>query len=526
MKRVKKSLACLITAALIRTSLPLPASAQLRGSTPIRTQVSGFARLSPAAQMQPALSVDTSLTHPNLSSISLFPFAIPSIIEPERMVSLITGQMSSPGAAPAQIVADSERVAHVRHAGIGKQPAQVPSSLVNNNSDLAVRSAAAKAVSELRLDVPTSFEALFDGLKMLDAKDLKTDGSESAVAVPQGIQSATVRRSALLSRGVPAVIGKKTEAVDAVAASRPAETVIRASGGKRSIGVPAAATAAPSAPWKFQDDASVLAAFDEKVVGMAGTFQTIPKGKFMMGSDPARDKGHRFDEAHHEVDIEYDYEMQTTPLTWGQLLRIVDLSTTKITIPYFARDPKYADGGKHEMLQGIAVNSDHPAVNISWEDVQRLIAYVNEVFARSGIDRIVRLPSESEWEKAARADSDDPYPVKASMFGTIRMALKRVAWFSDNARVRTHAVGKKPANKFGLRDMFGNVWEWMQDKYSADYKDAPTDGSAQEKAGSRRVIRGGSWFSEAFLLRTRNRGEAVPLYGASTFGARLVRSRR
>lgn len=289
-------------------------------------------------------------------------------------------------------------------------------------------------------------------------------------------------------------------------------------------GTPASASAvasAPAVPWRFQDPAEALKAFDEKVVGMAATFQNIPKGTFKMGS-PASDKERSSDEVQHEVNIGYDYEMQTTPMTWGQLLRIVDLSTTKITIPDFAKDPKNSDGGKHETLQGIAVNSDHPVVNISWEDEQRLIDHLNSIQS----EWTYRRPTEAEWEYAARAGSQEAYAVKAGMLGTIAKALKEIVWFSDNSGSRTHAVGKKQANKFGLRDMFGNVWEWMQDKYEGSYAGAPTDGGAYEGTGSRRVIRGGSWRGDAGRLRSACRSSGGPGRRWDGVGARLVRSRR
>ncbi len=282
-----------------------------------------------------------------------------------------------------------------------------------------------------------------------------------------------------------------------------------------------AVAATPAVPWNFRDDKEALTAFDEKVVGMAGTFQNIPKGTFKMGS-PASDKERSGDEVQHEVTIGNDFEMQTTPITWGQLLRVVDLSTTKITIPDFAKDPKNSDGGKHETLQGISVNSEHPVVNISWEDEQQLIDHLNSIQS----EWTYRRPTEAEWEYAGRAGSEDSYPVKAGVFGTIAKALKEIAWFSDNAGSRTHAVGKKAANKFGLRDMFGNVWEWVQDKYEGSYAGAPTDGSAYEGAGSYRVLRGGSWLDIARYLRPASRFFVGPGFRWDYFGARLVRSRR
>ncbi len=282
----------------------------------------------------------------------------------------------------------------------------------------------------------------------------------------------------------------------------------------------------PAPSWRFLDPKEALQAFDERVVGLSGTFQPVPRGTFLMGS-PASDEERDGDEDQHEVTIMNGFDMQTTPMTWGQLLRIVDLSTTKIVIPKFAMDPKNSDGGKRETLQGVAVNSDHPVVNISWNDEQRLIDHLNSIQS----EYTYRRPSESEWEYAARADYEGPIPVKRGWFGAIvhgaiERGLKDLAWYAENSGGRTHAVGRKWANKFGLRDMLGNVWERVQDMHADSYKDAPADGGAYEKTGTRRVSRGGSWISPTRLLRPARRFPDDPDARWDFTGIRLVRSRR
>jgi formylglycine-generating enzyme required for sulfatase activity len=120
-----------------------------------------------------------------------------------------------------------------------------------------------------------------------------------------------------------------------------------------------------------------------------------------------------------------------------------------------------------------------PVETVSWEDTQSFINKLNEVNDRFRY----RLPTEAEWEYACRAGTKGRYAGN----------LSEIAWYSDNSGNKTHAVGSKGANPWGLADMHGNVWEWCQDAYHENYDGAPTDGSAWLKGGGPRVLRGGSW---------------------------------
>jgi formylglycine-generating enzyme required for sulfatase activity len=113
-----------------------------------------------------------------------------------------------------------------------------------------------------------------------------------------------------------------------------------------------------------------------------------------------------------------------------------------------------------------------------------------------------RLLTESEWEYAARAASNDPYS-----FGNNESELDHYAWFKDNSGNKTHPVGQKQANPFGLLDMYGNVGEWVEDTFHADYQGAPTDGAAWVTDGDkwRRMVRGGSWSDSPESLRSASR---------------------
>lgn len=143
-----------------------------------------------------------------------------------------------------------------------------------------------------------------------------------------------------------------------------------------------------------------------------------------------------------------------------------------------------------------------PAVNVSWEDAK---AYVDWLSKATG--KRYRLPTESEWEYAARSGGKDDIWAGTSDEGQ----LKGYAVYRAN---RTEAVGEKKPNGLGLHDMSGNVWEWVEDCWHENYKDAPTDGSAWLDAGGggcgQHVVRGGSWFNSPGLLRasTRCKGNA------------------
>jgi formylglycine-generating enzyme required for sulfatase activity len=110
-----------------------------------------------------------------------------------------------------------------------------------------------------------------------------------------------------------------------------------------------------------------------------------------------------------------------------------------------------------------------------------------------------RLPTEAEWEYACRAGSDDPYD-----FGQVDK-LRQYAWFADNADQKTHPVGQKKPNRWGICDLYGNISEWCEDVYSPTYykESSPVDPHGPPSPGKdvKRVIRGGSWKSSADMCR-------------------------
>lgn len=141
---------------------------------------------------------------------------------------------------------------------------------------------------------------------------------------------------------------------------------------------------------------------------------------------------------------------------------------------------------------------NRPVINVSWNDA---IAYAEWLSEQAKSRKQYRLPTESEWEYAARAGTQTRWS-----FGDDESRLGDYAWYSENSDGRTYEVGKKNPNSFDLYDLHGNAWEWVEDCWHDNYEGAPEDGSAWLEANdgdcARRVIRGGSWFDEPWILRS------------------------
>ncbi len=151
---------------------------------------------------------------------------------------------------------------------------------------------------------------------------------------------------------------------------------------------------------------------------------------------------------------------------------------------------------------------DLPVAHVSWEEAGAFCA-------RYGW----RLPTEAEWEYAARARTRTRWS-----FGDDERQLGEYAWYAANAQDQVHPVGGKQPNPWGLYDMHGNVWEWVQDCWRSSYEQAPTDGSAWETDKcSWRVIRGGAFVSPPVRLRSADRGDVRPVGQSGRLGFRCVR---
>ena len=160
----------------------------------------------------------------------------------------------------------------------------------------------------------------------------------------------------------------------------------------------------------------------------------------------------------------------------------------------------------------------NPVEMVNWHYAQEFVRRLN---AKEGHNRY-RLPTEAEWEYAARAGS-----TAAWCFGDDEGELDAYAWYGGNSGNKTHPVGQKKPNAWGLHDMHGNVWEWVRDWYSESYyASSKADNPRGPRAGEYRVLRGGSWCRIASYCRSARRDSGTPGYRDVGNGFRLVLSPR
>lgn len=236
-------------------------------------------------------------------------------------------------------------------------------------------------------------------------------------------------------------------------------------------------------------------------------FVLIPAGSFMMGSE----NGSSDEKPVHRVTINYQFYMGKYEVTQAQWKQVM------------GSNPSYFNNCEQ-----------CPVEMVSWDDTQEFIRTLNKM--NDGYT--YRLPSEAEWEYAARAGTT----------GDFAGILDSMAWYGNNSgrqyldvgeisrtdpnnydnRLKangnqTHLVGQKQANGFGLYDVLGNVWEWCEDLYHYDYNGAPSDGSAWINGGGQgRITRGGTWYATTNWCRLAARLNHTPDFRNSTVGFRVV----
>jgi formylglycine-generating enzyme required for sulfatase activity len=237
-------------------------------------------------------------------------------------------------------------------------------------------------------------------------------------------------------------------------------------------------------------------------------FIRISAGSFTMGS-PASEAGRDTDETEHQVTLTHDFYLQITEVTQAEYGALMGDNPSR-----FDR----------------RCGSACPVEQVSWYDA---IGYANALSESMGLracygtDGTVlgggsvydcegyRLPTEAEWEYAARAGSTQ------ARYGD----LSRVGWFADNSNA-TQPVGQLQPNGWGLYDMLGNVWEWTHDWYAADYGNgnSTVTNPVGASSGSRRVLRGGGWSNHSSYLRAAERHDYTPDIRGGFLGFRLARS--
>jgi formylglycine-generating enzyme required for sulfatase activity len=233
-------------------------------------------------------------------------------------------------------------------------------------------------------------------------------------------------------------------------------------------------------------------------------FIPVEPGEFTMGS-PATEKGRFDNEVPHLVKITKPFEIGATEVTQALWKRVM------------GKLPKFV----------AARNDDLPITYVSWNEAQRFIARLNRL--RKGNGYRYRLPTEAEWEYAARgAQKYSPKERQlAYSFGDSQASLDEYAWSWNNAKLGPQPVATRKPSPLGLFDIHGNVWEWTLDRYTEDASKIAVDPKYGHpvlvKDGDRRVLRGGCTNYNGRTMRSAFRGRLDPAAGHGNIGLRLVR---
>jgi formylglycine-generating enzyme required for sulfatase activity len=226
----------------------------------------------------------------------------------------------------------------------------------------------------------------------------------------------------------------------------------------------------------------------------------IPKGTFMMGT-PFEEEERRNVEVQHEVTISKDFYLGVYEVTQSQYEKVMGKNPSDF---------------KGEKVGG--QNDDLPVEQVSWNDAVEFSKRLSEIPEEKKAGRVYRLPTEAEWEYACRAGSKTAYS-----FDDEEGLLPEYGWFGRNSSDRTHTVGLREPNAWGLYDMHGNVWEWCSD-WDGDYPEGPITDPTGPKRGTLRVIRGGGWDCRAVECRSASRARYEPSGRYCNFGLRVALS--
>ena len=200
----------------------------------------------------------------------------------------------------------------------------------------------------------------------------------------------------------------------------------------------------------------------------------IPAGTFTMGSDENDDEKPK-----HQVKLQ-EFYLGKYPVTQEQYQTIMGNNPSN-----FKDNPK------------------NPVEMVTWDNAQEFCQKLREKTGKK-----YRLPSEAEWEYACRAGTQTRY-----YFGDDEMKLGEYAWYGENSDSKTHPVGEKKPNNWGLYDINGNVWEWCEDGWHKNYENAAKDGTAwndNHSQTNRKVLRGGSWDVNPWYCRSAHRFYLTP----------------
>lgn len=283
----------------------------------------------------------------------------------------------------------------------------------------------------------------------------------------------------------------------------------------------------PGSGISVKTDRGYMVPYQETIPGTEITFEMVPvpAGSFLLGS-PESEAGRGEDEGPQQKVEVPAFWMGKCEVTWAEyqiymsmydvFKSFTDLRSDAERLKNLSATQQFLDQESLE-VDGVTAptplydpsftyypgeDPDQPAVTMTQYAAKQYTKWISGILGKK-----YRLPTEAEWEYAARAGSASAY-----CFGDDPEKLGDYAWFADNSDDETHAVGKKKPNAWGLHDMHGNAGEWVLDAYRADHYEKLAEGTVSWEAAIAwprvpfpRVIRGGCWFDEAALCRSAAR---------------------
>ncbi|UCG77663.1 MAG: formylglycine-generating enzyme family protein [Nitrospirota bacterium] len=263
--------------------------------------------------------------------------------------------------------------------------------------------------------------------------------------------------------------------------------------------------------WELSAD-DIKAGVDNMVEVKGGCFQMGDMfGNSYSDDDPA-----------HEVCLS-DFYIRANEVTVGEFRKFVKNTGYKTQAEkgggcfFLSGDGWESRRNRNWRDPGFELNDSQPVVCVSMKDSKAFLKWLSKESKRK-----YRLPTEAEWEYAARSKGK-----KEKWSGTSSKGeMSKYAWFIENSKRKANRVGKKLPNSLGIYDMTGNVWEWVSDKYdSSYYEKSPAQDPSGPSGGSLNVLRGGSWFDSPDEMEVARRLKSVPEFSSTNFGFRYVTSK-
>ncbi|HEY3698907.1 MAG TPA: SUMF1/EgtB/PvdO family nonheme iron enzyme [Spongiibacteraceae bacterium] len=268
------------------------------------------------------------------------------------------------------------------------------------------------------------------------------------------------------------------------------------------------------------------------VQSYTGPMVTIPSGEFLMGSSDADTDAQKDEKPQHQVAIK-SFKLAQYAVTFEQFTRFIEETSYDVGTQCWQLLPKgFQLSPGNFRSPSFAQGKLNPVVCVSWDDAQAYIDWLNKKTKQH-----FRLPTEAEREYATRAGSTTKYSFgddanqfcrygngadqagNAALTRDFKITFTSPLSCNDGAEYTT-TVGRYLPNAFGLYDMSGNIWEWVQDCYHENYAGAPDDGECKY-----RVVRGGAWYDDPADLRSANRGRNSPDNREALNGFRLAQDR-